>query len=1046
MRSRLTPESFAHLIELDEQPGNSIPAMLATSDPHSGNRVFISCVTTEFEDCTGPFKGFRTRIAKELRAADCEVKVQEDFRQTDEDTVEKLDLYIRRCAAVIHLVGRNPGAKAHPKAVAAYLDAVPDFLHAHPEVRAALGDFSDLTYTQWESFMALHHGIALRMYVTPEGKTTQAHHLDRLRLGRKYPSDKPIVEPADLAWTLIGDLRYIIPSIPLPKQRLSPPRFIHHAAEHFLGREPQLALLDEAWANGTNVLSIIAWGGVGKTALITEWVQTRFIEKQWKTDDGQPALDAYFDWTFYDQGTRSLADGTEARTGSVGDFFEQALAFFGDPDPNLPGKGRRLADLIRQQRSLIILDGLEPLQQPPGHPQAGRLLDPDLRDLLAALAVSNPGLCLITSRQALTDLHSLRRTVHTEHELEDLPVAIAIRLLRQLQIKGTDQELAEASEKFGCHALSLTLLGRYLCDAHDGDIRRLDRIDLQRADTLTREDRHRTAWRILETYEHWLATAQADGNPKTLAVLRLTGLFDRTATADCLAALRAKPAIPGLTDAICDMADDEWNILLKRLERAHLIKLCESPNPILSIPDQTWSIDVHPLIREYITKRLSEQQTKAFHFAHRRLFNHLQKITPDRPSLLADEIQHLYQAIVHGCHAGCFVHAFKDVYYRRIQNRNAWHATNKLGLVGADWSALSHFFTKPWTVLDSRLSLEIAQRVTRQAAFSLRASGQLAEAESVGALALKLAQQAPDERRSDIIAATQLSAVKLLLGKLNEAILNGEVAVALSANYQGKDIERLVSPRCTLANALFHGGNRPEAERGFADAERIEKVEFPVLGELQAYVFHLLILSEAERSAWKLVVNSSNSLSPLTRAAVEACCKSVEDRLNLRQRVDQQPIALVSKGLALMTLGQISLFRRVFDGATSSSDQPNSHGLWQATIVSCLRSSGQLQFVGEALTGAALASHLDGDHEGACADLEEAQSIAERGPMPLLLADVHLHRARLFGRIPADERSKKFPDIDPKAELREARRLIEKHGYWRRKEELEDAEAAAVHW
>lgn len=275
-------------------------------------------------------------------------------------------------------------------------------------------------------------------------------------------------------------------------QRLSPPRFIHHAAEHFLGREPQLALLDEAWTNGANVLSIIAWGGVGKTALITEWVQTRFIEKNWETDDGQPALDAYFDWTFYDQGTRSLADGTEARTGSVGDFFEQALVFFGDPDPNLPGKGRRLADLVRQQRSLIILAGLEPLQQPPGHPQAGRLLDPDLRDLLAALAQSNPGLCLISSRQALTDLHALRRTVHTEHELEDLPVAIAIHLLRQLQIKGTDQELAEASEKFGCHALSLTLRGRYFFDAHGGDISRTDRIrDLQRADTLTREDRDR---------------------------------------------------------------------------------------------------------------------------------------------------------------------------------------------------------------------------------------------------------------------------------------------------------------------------------------------------------------------------------------------------------------------------------------------------------------------------------------------------------------------------------------------------------------------------
>jgi hypothetical protein len=47
--------------------------------------------------------------------------------------------------------------------------------------------------------------------------------------------------------------------------------------------------------------------------------------------------------------------------------------------------------------------------------------------------------------------------------------------------------------------------------------------------------------------------------------------------------------------------------------------------------------------------------------------------------------------------------------------------------------------------------------------------------------------------------------------------------------------------------------------------------------------------------------------------------------------------------------------------------------------------------------------------------------------MPLYLADVHLHRARLFR---------------DKAELAKARALIEKHGYGRRREELADAEAA----
>ncbi|MBI1314948.1 hypothetical protein GC176_26955 [bacterium] len=69
--------------------------------------------------------------------------------------------------------------------------------------------------------------------------------------------------------------------------------------------------------------------------------------------------------------------------------------------------------------------------------------------------------------------------------------------------------------------------------------------------------------------------------------------------------------------------------------------------------------------------------------------------------------------------------------------------------------------------------------------------------------------------------------------------------------------------------------------------------------------------------------------------------------------------------------------------------------------------------------------------------LSEAQQIAERGPMPLYLADVHLHRARLAHAFPD-----LWPDGDPRTELNAARELIEKHNYGRRTEELADAETA----
>jgi hypothetical protein len=58
----------------------------------------------------------------------------------------------------------------------------------------------------------------------------------------------------------------------------------------------------------------------------------------------------------------------------------------------------------------------------------------------------------------------------------------------------------------------------------------------------------------------------------------------------------------------------------------------------------------------------------------------------------------------------------------------------------------------------------------------------------------------------------------------------------------------------------------------------------------------------------------------------------------------------------------------------------------------------------------------------------------------LFTADIHLYRARLFHRVTP------YPFESPQEDLAAARKLIEQCGYWRRKEELEDAEAAAKNW
>ena len=183
-------------------------------DDASPRRVFVSCVPDDFEQPGAPFPGLRSRLRDCLIRADCDVKVQEDLRRTgDVDTLEQLDGYIRHCAAVIHLVGATPGTVAIQKAVADYIVAEPDFLIMHADVRATLGDCVDLTYTQWEAYIALHHGVPLFVYVTDQGAAGQPRHLERLRLAGRYDG-VTIHEPADLLDQMIGDLHDVVPAFP----------------------------------------------------------------------------------------------------------------------------------------------------------------------------------------------------------------------------------------------------------------------------------------------------------------------------------------------------------------------------------------------------------------------------------------------------------------------------------------------------------------------------------------------------------------------------------------------------------------------------------------------------------------------------------------------------------------------------------------------------------------------------------------------------------------------------------------------------------------
>src|SRR6202040_3049012 len=409
------------------------------------------------------------------------------------------------------------------------------------------------------------------------------------------------------------------------------------------GREEDIAFLDAAWANqDVNVVSIIAWAGVGKSTLVNHWLRRM-------ASDHYRSAELVYGWSFYRQ-------GSSGETSSADEFLDATLTWFGDPDPRLGTaweKGERLARLIGQRRTLVVLDGLEPLQNPPG-PQEGRLREPSLQALLRELAAFNPGLCVITTRAAVADIADHEGTSARRRDLEHLSSDAGAKLLRAQGIKGLEAELRRASDEFSGHCFALTLLGSYLTDAYNGDIRRRSEVSARLAHDV-RQGAH--ARKVMESYQTWL------GKGPELAVLCMLGLFDRAVDEKALGALLKSPAIPGLTESLTDLRPTEWQMILARLRRARLLA-GEDPN-------NSGHLDTHPLVREYFGEQLRSQQTDAWKECNRRLYHYYQTLAPQLPTSFG-EMEPLFLAVICGCNAGLFRDALHEVYIPRIQRGNAY--------------------------------------------------------------------------------------------------------------------------------------------------------------------------------------------------------------------------------------------------------------------------------------------------------------------------------------------------------------------------------------
>src|SRR5271165_4279885 len=472
------------------------------------------------------------------------------------------------------------------------------------------------------------------------------------------------VNRQNLQRRLANDLRTVIDrsSAILGPGKISVARLPITGSDVF-GREEAIVFLDNAWSNqNVNIVTIVAWAGVGKSTLVNHWL-------------GQMALEHYrsaelvFGWSFYTQGNSREYSSTD-------EFIDAALTWFDDPDPRIGTaweKGERLAKLVAHRRTLMVLDGLEPLQNPPG-PQEGRVRGPALQALLRELAAFNTGLCVITTRIPVADIADHEGTSVLRCDLEQLSSDAGAKLLRALGVKGHEAELRSASDEFNGHCLALTLMGSYLTDAYDGDIRCREEVSNRLAQDV-RLGAH--AQKVMASYQNWF------GEGPELSILRMLGLFDRPADERAICALLDVPAIQGLTESLTGLSPSEWRTILARLRRARLLAGKDPHNP--------GHVDAHPLVREYFGEQLRNQRAEAWKESNRRLYIHYQRLAPRLPVSFRD-MEPLFLAVICGCSAGLFRAALHEVYLPRIQRGKASFAANVLSARGALLAVLAHFF------------------------------------------------------------------------------------------------------------------------------------------------------------------------------------------------------------------------------------------------------------------------------------------------------------------------------------------------------------------
>ncbi|HUU53166.1 MAG TPA: SIR2 family protein [Candidatus Bathyarchaeia archaeon] len=225
--------------------------------------------------------------------------------------------------------------------------------------------------------------------------------------------------------------------------------------ENFKGRAEIFTTLNR-WANdpGTRTIAVTGIGGQGKTALTGRWLKHQRSENL--------AQMPVFYWSFYEDL-------------DVGKFLKQVVEFC-LPIIRVRGKVEIepisfVLSVVQQVRLLLVLDGLEVLQEDASSPNHGNIIHPLLNPFLQNwVRMQHKGLMVLTSRFHFPQLARYSGVGYHQLDLVRLSKADGVSLLRKLNILGDDEILEKYVEKLNGHPLALRVLASAVKRGCHGDI------------------------------------------------------------------------------------------------------------------------------------------------------------------------------------------------------------------------------------------------------------------------------------------------------------------------------------------------------------------------------------------------------------------------------------------------------------------------------------------------------------------------------------------------------------------------------------------------